>query len=120
MDEWMEEMERRMVKAEMTSYLLIKFVDDTNWAVEAVKIGSRWNRKTGLIEYRIETEKEDREKGRTVEEVTTEIWKEMANSINRMLRFTVDSPSNHKSGYVPILDIQARAVTDSEGRQDIN
>jgi len=56
---------------------------------------------------------------KSVEQVTVDIWKCMANSIEGMLTFTTDTPEEHKNGDVSILYIQAKAVI-RDGKQDIS
>ena len=36
-----------------------------------------------------------------------------------MVQFTVDAPWDHSSGYVPILDVQAKPITTQDGEQDV-
>ena len=49
---------------------------------------------------------EDREAGRSKEEVTMTAWGQMASSIIPGLNFTVDYPSNNHNHKVPMLDFK--------------
>ena len=42
------------------------------------------------------------------EKVTMEVICSIANSIEEMMKFTVDSPENHENEMLPILDVQVK------------
>ena len=54
-----------------------------------------------------ETQNEVPEIEKTDEEVTMEIIKEVAESVDPMIQFTVDLPGNYENGKFPVLDVQA-------------
>lgn len=104
MDEWACCVKRSMERTEMEVYMMRKYVD-VNLAMECVKRGSRW--KGGLegeIEWMKETEKEDVKEGRTEEEVTMEVFRTLAGTFSKHLKFTVDMGKDGKK--VPMLDLQ--------------
>ena len=55
----------------------------------------------------MDLEKKNDDEGRTDEEITMEVFKDIAESIDDMISFTVDYPGNHKNGMMPVLDVQA-------------
>ena len=85
MDHWFSEMRTRMDKAGFIHYFSLKYVDDSNWALEALRLGTYWNKKTGELTWTAEKEVEDKENGKTEEMVTVEIWKSMANAVVPMV-----------------------------------
>ena len=56
----------------------------------------------------------------TPEQVTARIWQEVASLITTGIKFTTDIPSNHPSGYVPILDFQEKIVSEIVGKDANN
>ena len=47
-----------------------------------------------------------------------EVIKDIAESVDEMLKFTIDVPSNHKSGSMPVLDVQVRVNKEENNRID--
>ena len=47
-----------------------------------------------------------------------EIVKEIEEDVDEMIKFTVDYPSNHKSGKIPVLDVQAHINKQKQNRLD--
>ena len=45
-----------------------------------------------------------------------EVIKDIAESIDDMVKFTVDYPGNHKSGKLPILDIEAKMNEEKQNK----
>ena len=72
-------------------------------AAKGLPLGSR------LIEGKIEIVESEIEKDREipVDIRTSQIFLEIANSVS-FLKLTVDSPSLHTTGYMPILDLQIK------------
>ena len=56
---------------------------------------------------RINQEKKIQDESKPVEEITMNVIKEIANSLDDMIKFEVDYPEKNKSGKIPILDIEA-------------
>merc|ERR1712074_63204 len=55
----------------------------------------------------IDLEKKITDEEKTDEEITMEIIKEVAESVDPMIQFTVDLPGNYENGKFPVLDVQA-------------
>ena len=81
--------------------LLKIYVDDKNIAATGLPPGSR------LINNKIEIVKAEIENDRKIptDIRTSKIFLEIANSVSFLI-LTVDSPSLHPSGFMPILDLQ--------------
>ena len=56
---------------------------------------------------------------RNDEERTFETIRQVGNSVNPMIQLTVDYPSKHENGRVPILDLEVWIVRTEEGYQEI-
>ena len=80
---------RRLVEEEFKKLDIdIRYVDD-------VLIAILWKRESGWS-------REDLEK------FVMEKMRQIVDSVNNMLKFTVDYPSAHPSGWMPVLDTQVR------------
>ena len=104
MDYWRGEVARLMQENGMTTYLLEKYVDDSEVLCENMDLGTRWVE--GRLVLDEQAAKLDHEAGRRKDDVTMTAWGEMASSIVPGLQFTVDYSSNNTSGTVPMLDFQ--------------
>ena len=51
-------------------------------------------------------------------EITMDIVQNLANSINPMIKLTVETPSNHPDGKLPVLDITVRINLEAHNRLD--
>ena len=89
-----------MLKLYMSSY----YMDDGNWAAKALPPGCR------LVEGKLEIVQSEVENDCQIpaDIRTGEIIREIGNSINNYIRLTVDTPSSHPSGWMPILNIQVK------------
>ena len=85
-------------------HMLKVYVDDGNVACKAFPPGSRLvNGKIVIVEDLIEADKEI-----PADERTAKIFLEIGNSISPFIKLTVDYPSLHQDGYMPILDLKVR------------
>ena len=89
-----------------------RFKDDITIVVESLEAGSLY--KNNLIELDQQKTINDQEK--TEEEITMNIIKDIADSMDEMIKFEIDYPGNHKSGKIPILDIQASMNKEKENK----
>ena len=110
---WVREFQVRMKEATSTlpnfeQYLHQLYVDDNNAIVEEMPPGTR------LVEGRFKVVEEMVEADRLVEgdKRTGELVKELANTICHYIQMEVDYPSNHPSGWMPILDLKVQMAGD--------
>lgn len=79
-------------------------MDDGNWAAKALPPGCRLvDGKLKIVQSEVESDKQipaDIRTGRIIQEI--------GNSINNYIKLTVDTPSLHSSGWMPILNIQVK------------
>ena len=80
------------------------YVDDQNIITLALPLGARFvNNEIIIDEALIETDREI-----PADQRTAKIFKEISNSIYNFMQVTTDCPSQHESGYLPVLDIQVK------------
>ena len=102
MDRWAKELTRLLEENKVKVYLLIKYVDDVNFFLEAIAPGSRWV--GGKIATSKQWEEEDKEAGLTKDRATMNVIHQMCESINSWMKFTVDLEEDHEDGRIPMLD----------------
>ena len=85
-------------------YMSLYYMDDGNWATKALPPGCR------LVDGKLEIVQSEVENDRQIpaDTRTGRIIQEIGNSINNYIRLTVDTPSSHPSGWMPILNIQVK------------
>ena len=66
----------------------------------------------------IDLKKKETDKDKSDDEVTIGVIKEIADSIDEMIKFTVDHPSNHENNKLPILDLQVSVNLEKQNRLD--
>ena len=88
---------------EISPALYERFKDDITIVVKSLEAGMKFE--DGSLVNDPEKKIIDAEK--TDEEITMEVIKDIAESVDDMVNFTVDYPENHESGKLSILDVQA-------------
>ena len=104
MDLWIEGFLVKLMDAGVTPLAAMKYVDDVNLVLEMIAMGTRWV--DGKLVHDDRWEKEDRDLGRSQQSVTMEAMRLAADSVLPWLGFTVDDPTQHDNGKVPVLDVQ--------------
>ena len=110
---WVREFHAKMRNATSTlpdfeQYLHQLYVDDNNAIMEEMPPGTR------LVEGKFKVVEEMVEADRLVEgdKRTGDLTKELANTICPYIQMEVDYPSNHLSGWMPILDLKVQMAGD--------
>jgi len=98
-----------------------RFKDDGNLIVDEIPVGTIWNEKFKELvylgnswnmplnkEYKSLQEIYEQKMMKNNEEHTMAILVQIANSIEPMINFTADFPSNHQDLYLPVLDIKVK------------
>ena len=104
MDSWRSQIRVLMNENAMVTYLLEKYVDDTEVVVENVEVGTRWDGRALVISP--ESAQEDLDLRRSREEITMGAWASMASSVIPGLSFTMDYPANNNNSRMPMLDFE--------------
>ena len=97
---WDRKFKSKLNLLEINNKLLKRYIDDINGLFEAMKPGTEFK----YDKLSINNEKAKLDENRKAELVTMEVIGSIANSIDPMLKFTVDVPSNHEDGKLPMLD----------------
>ena len=84
-------------------WAFMKYVNDVNIVLDIIGMGWRWM--DSCLHWKEDWWVEDQESDQSDEERTIELIKSAAESIVSWLSFTVDLPSMHESGKVPMLDL---------------
>ena len=92
-------------------YMLLFYVDDTGIAVEELEPGCRFIKEEGRV--RVVEEEVEGDRGVKGDLRTALVLSEVANSIFDYIQFTVDCPSNHQTGWMPLLGSQVRVAEDN-------
>ena len=88
---------------EISPALYERFKDDITIVVKSLEAGMKFENGSLVKDPEkkiIDAEKSD-------EEITMEIIKDIAESVDEMIEFTFDFPGNHKSRKMPVLDVEA-------------
>ena len=109
----------KRLKIELKKYgieldIFSRFKDDINIVTESLEKGSKLFDGNIIIDEA--KKKLDEEKSDSC--ITMEIIKEIAESIDPMIRLTVDTPCKHKGNYIPILDLKVSMNTKENNRID--
>ena len=89
-----------------------RFKDDITILVKCLEAGLKFEH--GSLIMDLEKQKVDQEK--SDEEITMAIIKDIAESVDKMLEFTVDYPGNHKSKKMPVLDVEVSVNKDKQNK----
>ena len=91
-----------------------RFKDDITILLEKLENGTIY--KNGKLE--IDDNKKVLDEEKDGEIVTMNVIREIANTIDPMIQFTIDTPGSHENKMLPILDIQACINSSEQNRLD--
>ena len=74
-------------------------MDDVNWILELLGKGVRWDKEKDRLRWSEEDEKEDIEKGNSMNKITTEAMIGMCNSICNYITFTGECSDQYDGTY---------------------
>ena len=111
---WDKEFKKKLQDINIQLRLHERYVDDTNLVSEQTEVGARYNGQQLVITE--ETKIEDE----TIpdDERTMKLLQTIANTIHNSIRMTIDYPSKHAEGKVPMLDVRMW-IDETEGRRRI-
>ena len=112
MIEWDKKFLEKLNGLGITPIIYVRFKDDTFIAAKKLEKGTKLENGCLVIDNTKKAEDENK----SDEEVTMEVIKDVAESIDKMLKFTVDLPSNHQSGKLPVLDVQVSVNKEENNR----
>ena len=102
MIDWDKKLLEELKRHNMVTEVYTRFKDDIGIAMESCEKGSR------LIEDKIVVDERERQNDENTSDtkVTMNIVQKLANSINPMIKLTVDTPCNYEDGKLPILNFK--------------
>ena len=101
---WCREFKNKLAELNIFPDLLKVYVDDQTIVTKALPLGA----KIVNNELVIDEQQAELDKDIPADVRTAKIFKEVSNSICDFLQVTSDCPSQHESGYLPVLDIQVK------------
>ena len=99
---WDREFRERLRRANCQMNLHERYVDDSNVVTMETEVGARYDGERLVVTE--DTIRED--EGVPVDKRTMLIMQEIASHIHPSIRVTIDYPSNHVDGKVPMLDVK--------------
>ena len=109
---WDREFLKKLKQLGIEIFVYERFKDDITIVVESLEAGTKYEDDSIVND----PEKKIRDEDKSNEEITMNVLNDVANSMDAMIQFTVDFPTNHKSGRVPILDVQASISEEKQNK----
>ena len=117
MDKWANKLKGKMEENKIECKLMTKYVDDLNFYIEALELGTYWEGGSkGKVKHSDEKESRDITEGRTKSETTMQVIKDMGESCNNWIKLTVDTEEKHENYKIPMLDVEVWRVGKCEIR----
>jgi hypothetical protein len=109
MIDWDRKLLAKLKTFKMIPEVYTRFKDDIELVIESLEKGS------SLVEGRIVVDKKKKlvDENRTDSKVTMDIIQQIANSIDPMIKLTVETPCNFIDGKLPVLDVKVN-INDKE------
>ena len=103
---WSVEFLDKLKKSDIVPKINKLYIDDKTVVTKPVPLGARFrNDRVEIVEEEIENDRSIPSDLRTAR-----ILKDVGNSICPFIKVSVDCPSNHPDGFLPILDLKTRMV----------
>ena len=114
MIDWDKKLLAELKKYKMIPEIYTRFKDDITIAIESLEKGC------SLVEgdIKIDGKKKEVDDTKTDSKVTMEFIQEIANSINPMIKLTIETPCNFKDGKMPVLDVKVNVNKTEQNRID--
>ena len=87
-----------------------RFKDDITLIIKCLKAGIKFENDSLVMDL----EKKVIDEEKTDEEITMTVIKDIAESVDDMIKFTFDHPGNHESGKMPVLDLEVKINTNKQ------
>ena len=114
MIDWDQKLLAKLKTYKMIPEIYTRFKDDIEIAIESLEKGSKIMEDKVVID---ETKKYIDET-KSDSKVTMEVIQEIANSINPMIKLTVETPCNFPDGKLPVLDVTVNVNHNEHNRID--
>ena len=112
--DWDKKLLAKLEKFKLVPEIYTRFKDDIEISIEALEKGST------VIEDKIVVDdiKKEVDTDKTDTKVTMEVIQKIANSINPMVKLTIDTPCNYEDGKLPVLDVKVDVNEKEDNRID--
>ena len=114
MIDWDQKLLAELKKYRMIPEVYTRFKDDIEIAIESLEKGSRLVGDEIIVDEHKKLEDEDKSDSK----MTMEIVQEIANSINPMIKLTVETPCNFEDGKLTVLDVKVNVNEKEANRID--
>ena len=114
MIDWDSKFMQRLEKYEILPAFYSRFKDDILIVTERLQNGSE-NIDGKIV---MNEEKKAKDETKSGSKVTFEILKNIAEEVDPMLKFTIDTPCNHENEKLPVLDLQVNINIEENQRLD--
>ena len=114
MIDWDKKLLSELKKYRMIPEVFTRFKDDIEIAIESLEKGIK------LVENEIIIDENKKlvDENKSDSKVTMEVIQEIANSINPMIKLTVETPCNFEDGKLPVLDVKVNVNEKENNRID--
>ena len=114
MIDWDKKLLAKLKSFQMIPNLYTRFKDDIEIAIESLEKGSI------LIDDKIVVDENKKlvDENRSASKVTMDVVQQIANTINPMIKLTVETPCNFEDGKMPVLDLKVNVNEDEMNRID--
>ena len=113
---WDKQFLKKLKELGIDPVIYERFKDDITIVVESIEAGTKYENNT----LEIDLKKKVDDEGKSEEEITMEIFRDIANSMDGMINFTVDYPGNYESRKLAILDIQATINEEKQNKIELS
>ena len=112
MIDWDKKLLAELDKFKLAPEIYTRFKDDIEISIEALEKGST----VAGDKIIVDDSKKKLDTDKTDNKVTMEVIQKIANSINPMVKLTIDTPCNYVDGKLPVLDVMVN-VNEKEGNR---
>ena len=113
--DWDKKLLEKLKKLKMIPDVYTRFKDDIEIAIESLDKGSKLTEDGRII---VDERKKEKDEERSDSKVTMDVVQQIANSVNPMIKLTVETPCNFKDGKLPVLDIKVNINQNEMNRID--
>ena len=112
--DWDKKLLEKLKAYEITPDLYTRFKDDIQIAVTSLEKGST------IIDDKIiiDEEKKITDENKSDSKITMEIIQQISNTVNPMIKLTVETPCNFEDGKMPVLDVKVNVNEEENDRID--
>ena len=114
MIDWDKKLLAKLKSFELIPDVYTRYKDDIEVAMESLEKGSKLDDDKIIIDE----EKKSVDENKSDTKITMEVVKTIANSINPMIKLTVETPCNFPDGKLPVLDVTVKVNEEEQNRID--